>query len=39
VKSIIEKHRGVIKVKETSPEGTTFLIELPLFKVTEDAPL
>jgi len=39
VKSIIEKHRGVIKVKETSPKGTTFLIELPLFKVTENTPL
>jgi len=39
VKSIIEKHRGKIKVMETSPEGTTFLIELPLFKVTENTPL
>lgn len=39
VKSIIEKHRGKIKVKETSPKGTTFLIELPLFKVTENIPL
>ena len=39
VKSIIEKHRGLIKVKETSHEGTTFLIELPLFKVTENTPL
>lgn len=36
VKSIIEKHGGKIKVKETSPEGTTFLIKLPLFKVTEN---
>jgi PAS domain S-box-containing protein len=36
VQSIIEKHGGKIKVKETSPEGTTFLIELPLFKVAED---
>ncbi len=36
VQGIIEKHGGKIKVKETSPEGTTFLIELPLFKVTED---
>jgi two-component system NtrC family sensor kinase len=35
VKSIIEKHGGKIKVKYTSPEGTTFLIELPLFKVAE----
>jgi two-component system NtrC family sensor kinase len=37
VKSIIEKHGGKIKVKETSPEGTTFLIELPLLKVTENS--
>ena len=36
VKSIIEKHGGKIKVKYTSPKGTTFLIELPLFKVTEN---
>jgi len=34
VHSIIEKHEGTIKVKETGPEGTTFLIELPLVKVT-----
>jgi two-component system, NtrC family, sensor kinase len=39
VKSIIQKHGGKIKVKETSAEGTTFLIELPLFKVTENTPL
>ena len=38
VKSIIEKHRGKIRVKETSSKGTTFLIELPLFKVTENTP-
>jgi len=37
VHGIIEKHGGTIKVKETSPEGTTFLIELPLVKMTEDA--
>ena len=37
VKSIIEKHGGKIKVKETSPEGTTFLIELPLLKVTKNS--
>jgi len=36
VRGIIEKHEGTIKVKETSPEGTTFLIELPLIKVAED---
>ena len=34
VHGIIEKHGGTIKVKETGPEGTTFLIELPLVKVT-----
>jgi len=39
VESIVQKHRGKIKVKETSPEGTTFLIELPLFKVTDDSTL
>jgi len=40
VQGIIEKHGGKIKVKETSPKGTTFLIELPLFKVTdEDTPM
>ncbi len=35
VRDIIEKHKGTIGVKETSPEGTTFLIELPLVKVKE----
>ena len=39
VKSIIQKHKGKIKVMETSPEGTTFLIELPLFKVTANTPI
>ncbi len=34
VHGIIEKHGGTIKVKETGPQGTTFLIELPLVKVT-----
>jgi signal transduction histidine kinase len=37
VQGIIEKHRGKIKVKETSPKGTTFHIELPLFRITEDS--
>ena len=37
VHEIIEKHGGTIAVKETSPEGTTFLIELPLIKVSETA--
>ena len=36
VYGIIERHNGRIQVKETSPKGTTFLIELPLFKVAED---
>jgi len=35
VKDIIEKHGGSITVKDTCPEGTTFLIELPLVKVDE----
>jgi two-component system NtrC family sensor kinase len=37
VKDIIEKHGGAITVKYTCPEGTTFLIELPLVKVDEAA--
>jgi two-component system NtrC family sensor kinase len=36
VHAIIEKHGGTIKVKYTCPEGTTFLIELPLVRITED---
>jgi len=39
VKSIIEKHGGSIKVKYTCPEGTTFLIELPLYRVPESSSL
>ena len=35
VQGIIEKHGGKIKVRETSPDGTTFRIELPLFRITE----
>jgi two-component system NtrC family sensor kinase len=35
VRDILEKHGGDIRVKFTCPEGTTFLIELPLVKVDE----
>jgi two-component system NtrC family sensor kinase len=35
VRDILEKHGGNITVKYTCPEGTTFLIELPLVKVDE----
>jgi two-component system NtrC family sensor kinase len=35
VQRIIEKHGGKIKVKETSPKGTCFRIELPLFRISE----
>jgi len=35
VRDILEKHGGNIRVKFTCPEGTTFLIELPLVKVDE----
>jgi two-component system, NtrC family, sensor kinase len=35
VRDILEKHGGNIRVQFTSPEGTTFLIELPLVKVDE----
>jgi signal transduction histidine kinase len=35
VQGIIERHGGKIKVQETSPKGTTFKIELPLFRITE----
>jgi two-component system, NtrC family, sensor kinase len=36
VQGIIEKHGGKIEVKETSPQGTTFQISLPLFTVSRD---
>jgi two-component system, NtrC family, sensor kinase len=36
VQGIIEKHGGKVKVKETSPRGTTFQITLPLFVVSRN---
>ena len=35
----IEKNGGRIKVKETGPKGTTFLIELPLYTPDERTPV
>jgi two-component system NtrC family sensor kinase len=33
---IVEENGGNIWVKETSPKGTTFMLELPLYQVAED---
>jgi two-component system NtrC family sensor kinase len=33
---IVEENGGNIWVKQTSPKGTTFILELPLFEVAED---
>jgi signal transduction histidine kinase len=33
---IIQKHLGRIYVEETSPQGTTFVIELPTSKESQD---
>lgn len=33
---IVKENGGHISVKETSPEGTTFLVELPLYVPSED---
>ncbi|MBW1722645.1 MAG: PAS domain S-box protein [Deltaproteobacteria bacterium] len=35
---IIKENGGDISVKETGPDGTTFLVELPLYRVSEDIP-
>ncbi len=34
---IVQENGGRISVKETGPEGTTFLVELPLFVPAEDS--
>ncbi len=34
---IVKENGGLIKVKETGPEGTTFLLELPLYKPSEES--
>jgi two-component system, NtrC family, sensor kinase len=36
VYGIIKENGGSIWVKETSPEGTTFIVELPLYQVTDE---
>lgn len=36
VYGIIKENGGSIWVKATSPEGTTFIVELPLFQVTDE---
>ncbi len=33
---IVKEHGGDIRIKNTSPEGTTFLLELPLFQPSDD---
>jgi two-component system NtrC family sensor kinase len=33
---IVKENGGEIRVKETGPEGTTFLVELPMYSVSED---
>jgi signal transduction histidine kinase len=35
---ILKENGGEISVKETGPEGTTFLLELPLYVPTDDEP-
>lgn len=36
---IIQENGGCISVKKTSPQGTVFLLELPLYQPSEDAEL
>ncbi len=36
VYGIIKENDGSISIKETTPAGTTFLLELPLYQVTDD---
>jgi signal transduction histidine kinase len=36
VYGIVRDNGGNIWVKETSPEGTTFIVELPLYQVSDD---
>ena len=36
VYGIVKENGGNIAVKETSPEGTTFLLELPLYVPSDD---
>ena len=33
---IVKENGGEIRVKETGPEGTTFLIEMPMYTLTDD---
>jgi len=37
VYGIVKENGGNVSVKETSPEGTTFLLELPLYVPSDDA--
>jgi signal transduction histidine kinase len=39
VHGIVKENGGNILVKETSPRGTTFVIELPLYNASDDTQL
>jgi two-component system NtrC family sensor kinase len=39
VHGIVKENGGNIRVKETSPRGTTFVIELPLYNASDDTQL
>ena len=39
VYGIVKENGGNIWVKETSPEGTTFTMELPLYQASKDSDL